>query len=154
MSFGTRECPATSRVETNASHNMSGNIMDTRLEDKDRDHTDLSNVIDGSITAENQECFATAPSSVLVSESRPSGHSLARKINFRRISRRRLWGENADVFGLEYIYGPDEIREDFIKNIDRGAAFEFCKVCGKTHIPPGPPFTLPDRDTCGSYIPE
>jgi hypothetical protein len=52
------------------------------------------------------------------------------------------------------IYDADEQREDFIKNIDSGAEFEFCKKCQKKHIPPGGPITLQDRDTCGSYLPE
>jgi len=31
---------------------------------------------------------------------------------------------------------------------------DYCKRCGKNHIPPGSPLTLPDRDTCGSYLPD
>ncbi|KAE9363720.1 hypothetical protein N431DRAFT_117462 [Stipitochalara longipes BDJ] len=31
---------------------------------------------------------------------------------------------------------------------------DYCKKCGKNHIPPGSPITLPDRDTCGAYLPD
>ncbi|KAN0104708.1 hypothetical protein V8E51_010453 [Hyaloscypha variabilis] len=31
---------------------------------------------------------------------------------------------------------------------------EYCKKCRESHIPPGSPITLPDRDTCGSYLPD
>jgi len=46
-------------------------------------------------------------------------------------------------------------QEDFIQQIDNDKHdFEFCKKCKTAHIPPGPPITLEDRDTCGSYLPE
>ncbi|RDW79628.1 hypothetical protein BP6252_04266 [Coleophoma cylindrospora] len=50
-------------------------------------------------------------------------------------------------------YGVDEQKSDFIRAV-QNEMLEYCKVCGHRHIPPGPPGTLPDRDTCGAYIPE
>ncbi|KUJ06258.1 uncharacterized protein LY89DRAFT_692593 [Mollisia scopiformis] len=51
------------------------------------------------------------------------------------------------------IYPADQARVDFVKMIDEGAQLEYCSVCEKTHICPGPPITLPDRDTCGAFLP-
>lgn len=112
------------------------------------EYNELSNPFVGSIPEEKHQKLRPEL------ELRPSGLSLAQGTDFTRLSRRSLWGVDADVFRVENLYGPEEIREDFIKNIDNGAAFDFCKVCKKRHIPPGPPFTLQDRDTCGSYLPE
>jgi len=134
---------------------LDGSIMDTKSEGNLPDLSDSYKIVNGSSTYKNEEHLATGITiASTISSSRLSGHSLAQNIDFYRISRRKLWGEDTDVFGVENVYGPDEMREDFIKNIDAGAALEFCKVCGESHIPPGPPFTLQDRDTCGSYIPE
>jgi len=85
------------------------------------------------------------------------------------------------VPGAANIYSAEEQRADFIKGIDDYAKtslqgfrrdgphllipptinpadaeiiYEYCKKCGKTHIPPGSPITLPDRDTCGAYLPD
>ncbi|KAI9651173.1 hypothetical protein NHQ30_001210 [Ciborinia camelliae] len=52
------------------------------------------------------------------------------------------------------IYNGDEQKADFIRNLDQGAQIEYCKKCKETHIPPGSPLTLPERDTCGAYLPE
>ncbi|KAG9241507.1 hypothetical protein BJ878DRAFT_224562 [Calycina marina] len=79
------------------------------------------------------------------------GEFLARQIKFNR---RPSHNNYVDVFGLSEIYGPEEIRRDFIRNIEEGAPLGYCKICKKTHIPPGPPFTIQDRDTCGSYVPD
>ena len=32
--------------------------------------------------------------------------------------------------------------------------YEYCKKCDENHIPPGSPITLPDRDTCGDFLPD
>ena len=140
------------RIETDVPGASNGSITYSKAHLHQQNHSNLSNAVDGSISSKNQEHSTTILASA--SESRPSGCSLAQDIDFQRISRCGLWGEDTDVFGVENIYGPDEIREDFIKNIDDGATFEFCKVCGESHIPPGPPLTLQDRDTCSSYLPE
>ncbi|KAF8857941.1 hypothetical protein BDZ45DRAFT_726406 [Acephala macrosclerotiorum] len=58
-----------------------------------------------------------------------------------------------DVFGGS-IYSAEEAMADFKKMINDGVHLEYCKVCKKSHIPPGPPITLADRDTCGAYLPE
>jgi hypothetical protein len=52
------------------------------------------------------------------------------------------------------IYPPAEMRDDFINNINSGAKMLYCKKCKKNHIPPGPPITLQDRDTCYALLPE
>ncbi|CAD6452761.1 d3d86942-86cd-43c9-aaa4-24c7eb99b8e3 [Sclerotinia trifoliorum] len=52
------------------------------------------------------------------------------------------------------IYSGDEQKADFIKNLDEGAQIEYCKKCKERHIPPGSALTLPERDTCGAYLPE
>ncbi|KAF7859586.1 hypothetical protein EAF04_008665 [Stromatinia cepivora] len=52
------------------------------------------------------------------------------------------------------IYSGDEQKADFIKNLDEGAQIEYCKKCKERHIPPGSTLTLPERDTCGAYLPE
>lgn len=78
------------------------------------------------------------------------GERLARKINFDRDA----WvtttpGVSGDILPAE------EQREDFIKDINKhGEQFEYCTVCRSSHIPPGPPITLADRDTCGSLLPK
>jgi hypothetical protein len=47
------------------------------------------------------------------------------------------------------------LQEDYIRFIDSyDPEFEYCKKCRTSHIPPGPPITLEDRDTCGSQLPE
>ena len=52
-------------------------------------------------------------------------------------------------------YPPEEQRADFIEQIDKfNPELEYCKKCKTKHIPPGPPTTLQDRDTCGVYLPE
>ncbi|ESZ95685.1 hypothetical protein SBOR_3905 [Sclerotinia borealis F-4128] len=52
------------------------------------------------------------------------------------------------------IYSGVEQKADFIRNMDEGAQIEYCKKCKERHIPPGSPITLPERDPCGSYLPE
>lgn len=59
------------------------------------------------------------------------------------------------------LYSGEEQRADYIKSIDSIEedkwelyGLEYCKVCKEKHIPPGPPITLEDRDTCGAYLPE
>lgn len=47
------------------------------------------------------------------------------------------------------------LQEDFISYINNDKPqLDYCKKCHTTHIPPGPPITLEDRDTCGSELPE
>lgn len=74
------------------------------------------------------------------------GERLARKIDW---SRYNSVGDT-DVFGGP-IYTAEEARADFKKMINNGVHLEHCKICKKAHIPPGPPITLADRDTCGAY---
>jgi hypothetical protein len=53
------------------------------------------------------------------------------------------------------IYPDEEQPEDSIDEINSPAIqLDYCTVCMKDHIPPGPPMTLADRDTCGSLIPK
>ena len=61
--------------------------------------------------------------------------------------------------GIEISFHLSLIRigsqRDFIHYIDIDKPqFEHCKKCQRAHIPPGPPITLEDRDTCGSGLPE
>jgi hypothetical protein len=78
------------------------------------------------------------------------GERLAQNINFRRDT----WittapGVSGDILPAE------EQREDFIDDINNnGEQLGFCTVCKMAHIPPGPPITLADRDTCGSFLPK
>lgn len=103
------------------------------------------------------------------------GQELAGTIDWNRS------GWEAPVPGAANIYSTEEQRADFIKVIDDYAKtslqgfrrdgphllippvidpantkiiYEYCKKCGKNHIPPGSPVTLPDRDTCGAYLPD
>ncbi|KAF7945217.1 hypothetical protein EAE96_009995 [Botrytis aclada] len=52
------------------------------------------------------------------------------------------------------IYTVEEQKADFVRNLNEGAPMEYCKKCKETHIPPGAPNTLADRDTCGAYLPD
>jgi hypothetical protein len=53
------------------------------------------------------------------------------------------------------IYPDEEQPEDSIDEINSPVIqLDYCTVCMKDHIPPGPPMTLADRDTCGSLIPK
>ena len=53
------------------------------------------------------------------------------------------------------ILAADERSHDFIADINtHGSKLALCTVCNKRHIPPGPPITLADRDTCGSFLPK
>lgn len=78
------------------------------------------------------------------------GEQLARNINFRRDSCvTTAPGVSGDILPAE------EQREEFIDDINNnGEQLEFCTVCETKHIPPGPPITLADRDTCGSLLPK
>jgi len=151
---GTKDDTVQVSVGTNVPEVLDGSVTDTEPGPQHRDHSDLSNTGDGSISTAQHEQPTITTAITSVPKSRPSGQALAQEIDFHRISRRSLWGDDTDVFDIEHIYGPEEMREDFVNNIDSGAASEYCKICGENHIPPGPPFTLPDRDTCGSYLPE
>lgn len=83
-----------------------------------------------------------------VSEVGKIGEEVAKGINFDR----QTW--NMQASGRDNFYSTSEMREDFVASIDAGAEFEHCNKCDKKHIPPGPPITLQDRDTCYSYLPE
>lgn len=77
------------------------------------------------------------------------GERLAAKINWNRSA----WVNQP--FGAAFpLMTPEDIRQDFIDNIDSGAEMLMCTKCSEAHIPPGPPITLQDRDTCGSFLPE
>jgi hypothetical protein len=104
------------------------------------------------------------------------GEKLAAAIDWNRS------GWRAPVPGAADFYPAEEQRADFIKVIDDYAKtslqgfrrdaphllipppinsenppkilLEYCKKCGKDHIPPGSPISLPDRDTCGAYLPD
>jgi hypothetical protein len=78
------------------------------------------------------------------------GEKLAQNINFRRPA----W-----ITTVPGASGPilpaDEQRQDFIADINaHGEQLDLCTVCNRRHIPPGPPITLADRDTCGSLLPK
>ena len=46
-------------------------------------------------------------------------------------------------------------QDDFIRHIENETLkLDNCKKCKIAHILPGPPITLEDRDTCGSYLPD
>ena len=89
----------------------------------------------------------------LTSNSRGTkGKTLADTINFERLA----WIIAMTTPGASgTVYSAEEQREDFIRNIDKdGAKLQYCSKCKTTHIPPGPPITLQDRDSCGSYLPD
>jgi hypothetical protein len=78
------------------------------------------------------------------------GELLARDINWERSS---SFNYTPGVSGK--LWSGNEEREDFIEEINSGAAeLEYCRKCKKNHIPPGPPITLQDRDTCYAYLPD
>jgi len=81
---------------------------------------------------------------------RTKGEILADTINWKRAT----WDTTPVGHDVFEFYGWKEARQDFINNIDSGAEFELCEKCEKSHIPPGSPITLQDRDTCGSFLPE
>ncbi|KAE8444490.1 hypothetical protein EG329_000474 [Mollisiaceae sp. DMI_Dod_QoI] len=80
------------------------------------------------------------------------------RLNGERLANTIQWNKNSfcstTCESNGPIYPSEQARTDFVKMINQGAKLEHCKVCDKKHIPPGPPVTLADRDTCGSYLPE
>jgi hypothetical protein len=110
--------------------------------------------------------------------SQTEGEEIADTIDWSRSG----WG--VSVPGATSFYPALEQRADFIKAIDDIAKtslqgirrdfphllippatdpdvsnpdslkLQYCKKCGKNHIPPGSPITLPDRDTCGAFLPD
>lgn len=78
------------------------------------------------------------------------GEEMAQRINFERDA----WVTTAPGVSGD-ILPAEEQREDFIDDINsNGEQLGLCTVCGDHHIPPGPPITLADRDTCGSLLPK
>ncbi|TGO17461.1 hypothetical protein BTUL_0017g00410 [Botrytis tulipae] len=81
---------------------------------------------------------------------RPSiGEMVATEIDFTQ----KAWVQD-DPSCVGEIYTVEELKADFVRNLNEGAPIEYCKKCKKTHIPPGPPITLADRDICGAYLPD
>jgi len=83
-------------------------------------------------------------------EPHSEGEKLARTINFQRTP----WVTTTPGVSGE-IYTAEEQRKDFVDNVNKsGSQLGYCSKCMKRHIPPGPPITLADRDTCGADLPE
>jgi hypothetical protein len=112
-----------------------------------------------------------------VSKPKTEGEKAAETIDWSRSG----WG--AQVPGaITSFYPGTEQRAEFVKEIDdiaktslqgirrdyphllippendpaftNGFKLQYCKKCGKNHILPGSPITLPDRDTCGAFLPD
>jgi hypothetical protein len=111
--------------------------------------------------------------------SQTEGEKMADTIDWNRSG----WGISVPGATASF-YPPTEQRADFIKAIDDIAKsslqgfrhdyphllippatdpailvpdsvkLQYCKKCRKNHIPPGSPITLPDRDTCGAFLPD
>ncbi|KAK6598345.1 hypothetical protein H4I95_08955 [Botrytis cinerea] len=77
------------------------------------------------------------------------GEMVATGIDFTQKS-----GVQHDPSCVGEIYPVEEQKADFVRNLNEGAPIEYCKKCKQSHIPPGPPITLADRDTCGAYLPD
>ncbi|KAF5871014.1 uncharacterized protein Bfra_009570 [Botrytis fragariae] len=77
------------------------------------------------------------------------GEMVATGIDFKQ----KAWVQH-DPSCVGEIYTVEEQKADFVRNLNEGAPIEYCKKCKETHIPPGSPITLADRDTCGAYLPD
>jgi hypothetical protein len=86
-------------------------------------------------------------------QAKTRGELLADTINFNRST----WVMTTPGISGD-LYPAKEQRADYIKYIDgidkEKWELDYCKLCKTKHIPPGPPITLEDRDTCGAYLPE
>ena len=86
-------------------------------------------------------------------QAKTRGELLADSINFNRST----WVMTSPGISGD-LYPAKEQRADFIKYIDgieeEKWGLDYCKLCKTKHIPPGPPITLEDRDTCGAYLPK
>lgn len=143
---------------------LGGRLLEV-AEDVSRRRDSLSSTGSTSTPTRSRESSATHSA---ISE----GEKLARTVDWTRSG----WG--APVPGAaKFFYSAEEQRADFVKVIDDYAktpgprrsgphllippvdyetlnVLEYCKKCDKYHIPPGSPITLPDRDTCGAYLPD
>ena len=99
---------------------------------------------------EDEDTGESEDEGLFMNDEMSKGERLARNIDFRRDGWNMIApGVSGDILSAE------EQREDFIEDINNnGEQLEFCTVCKTAHIPPGPPITLADRDTCGSQLPK
>lgn len=83
--------------------------------------TDEESMLDGNDDSDKENVIPT----------RSRGEALAETIRFHELSEETT----PEINGA--IYSQTQQREDFVRNIDAGAEMEYCRRCGRNHIPPG-----------------